>query len=353
MEVMYVIKKFLQLLLAAGSLLIVTGCSSKEDHTQVEIHLQSMEVYSFAENDAQVYHVNYPYYFYAVTLNKDGYMKSSMFDLNQPVGNTLLSQTEIQYFIDYTSSLPSSSGGRGNDMAYYVRLNYRDENGESTYLNRRGYDTFPDGWDEFIDRYNQILGGKYLTGSGKLQSVTPEFLTETFGVTDEDVRSGTLQDVIDVMELDMLECTGLFYITDALNGYYVSINEDAMEPYRPRELLSVESTWEEYDAFVEEYLNALGWDLSAETNSDQDGFRYFYDEATGLSFYTARTCDMDMLPVGHANTDDYYTMELDAHMEDMVITEDFYYNADHKFLIIPEIKDPDMILAFCELIYSK
>ncbi len=330
------------LLIYAGSTWLSESNSGNED-----IKIRSLEVYSAAENDAQIYHANYPYYFYAFTADGEKYKKSGLFNLNEPVRNASLSQDDIRYFIEYISALSEDGSQEGNNISYYVRLHYTDESGEDVYLYDRGYDTFPNGWEEFIDHYNQILGGEYLAGSGEVVAITPEFLTETFGVSDEDVRSGTLQDVIDTMELDLLECTGLFYIDEMLDGYYVKVNEEAMEPYRPKELISKESTLEEYDAFVEKYLEVLGWDPSMEMDSGQDGFRYFYNK--DIAFYIARTADMDMLPIVEGNNGSYYTMELDAHMEGMTMCMDFYYNGDYKYLIIPSAVDPDMILAFGRL----
>ena len=63
----------------------------------------------------------------------------------------------------------------------------------------------------------------YLSGQGQLLTVTPEFLTEIFGTTDEDVREGMLQDMIDLLELDMKDVTDVFRIHEALNEYYATV----------------------------------------------------------------------------------------------------------------------------------
>lgn len=339
-------RKLIKIIMAVCLLLMMTGCGSDSRNSATgELQIRQIEVYSAAENDYQVYHVKYPYYYYAFSSDK-----CSMYDLDQHVECQELTQEQVQYFIDYISSLPDSSEREvGEDISFYISFSYRDENGEDVNIYRSGYDAFPDGWEDFIDSYNEILGWEYLAGNGQIQRVTPEFLTDVFGVTDADVRGGTLQDVIDVMELDIKKVTDLFYIDSALNGYYASIKEDEIEPYRAKELVSVESTQEEYDEFIEKYLDALGLDLSAERESDQDYFRMFYDSDTNQYFYIARTVDMDKYPVMGKNYDGYYMMEMDAHMEGMYYGADFVYNADKKYILIFGYNDPDRILSFCEL----
>lgn len=337
-----------KLMMAVCLLLMITGCSSyssgSKNSTAGELQINRIEVCSAVKNDDRIYHVEYPYYYYAFSTDK-----CSMYDLDQHIECEDLSREQVQYFIDYISSLPDfSDQENGENISFYIFLTYEDENGESINIYRRGYDTFPDGWEDFIDRYNEILGEEFLTGNGEVQIVTPEFLTDVFDVTDEDVREGTLQDVIDVLELDIKKITDLFYMDDALDGYYAAIKEDEIEPYRPKELVSVESTQEEYDEFIEKYLDAVGLDLSAEIKSDQDYFRRFYVPDTNQYFYTARTGDMDKLPVVEMDGE-YYVMDLDAHMEDMTCRVDFVYSADKKYILIPACNDPDMILPFLEL----
>ncbi len=341
-------KRLAKVILAVCLLLMISGCSfSKNDPAEKELQIKRIEVCSAVQNADGIYHVKYPYYYYAFSADQ-----CSMYDLEEHVECEDLSLEKAKYFVDYISSLPDSSDYEdGKNVAFYVYLTYENADGAEEDIYKVGYDEFPEGWETFIDNYNEILGGKFLTGEGSLQTVTPEFLTDVFGVTDEDVKEGTLQDVIDVMGLDIIKVTDLFYIDNALDGYYASIREDEIEPYRPRELVSVESTQEEYDAFIKKYLDAVGLDLSAELESDQEHFRRFYDEDRNLYFYIARTAEMDQLPV-FTGWDDYYKIGLDMHMEGMTCEVDFVYSADQKFLLAPDGSSEemtDMILTFCGL----
>lgn len=340
---------------------IFTGCGTKGgEGTDIgetkekgemaagEIYLKKLEVYSNAVNPEQIYHISYPYYYYAFSTDPDGNRYTGLFDLTDCISSQDLTEQEggTEYFVEYVRNLPEEQ--KGENLACYVICRYADGEGNEESIYRRSYDTFPEGWEEFIEQCNQICGGEYLSSTGQLQTVTPEFLTEIFEVTDEDVRGGTLQDMIDLLELDMKEVTETFRISEALNKYYAETKEPLIELHRPRELISVSSTQEEYNAFLEQFLEKLGSDQVMEEESDQDYFRRFCMTDTGKRFYTARTDDMDNLPTAKRSTGDYYYMELDAHMEGMVMGVDFIYSADEKYILISVENDPDMMIAFCE-----
>lgn len=339
--------------------LLLAGCSTDEEagapkkegaastQTAEGLWLKSLEVYSNAVNSERIYHVAYPYRFYAFETDINGSVSTQTYDLIDHRRGEELSEEELRYFIDYVKGLPENQ--KGESLSYFIICRYRDEEGKEESVYRMGYDTFPEEWDEFLNQYNKLCGGEYLFSGEQIQTVTPEFLTEVFGVTDEDVREGTLQDVIDVQKLDMTDVTSFFFRMEGeIDGYYGAIKEPLIEPHRPRELIQVESTQEEYDAFLESFFGKISDGQVEEVDSDQDYFRYFYTQDTGKSFYTARTSDLDKLPAGKRDLDEYYFFELDAHMEDMIMLEDFIYSADRKFILVPCDSGTDVMLAFCE-----
>lgn len=349
-------KKIFKMISAALLLVFVfTGCSAKsrggeeQDNTLADgIYLQKLEVYSNVVNAEQIYHISYPYYYYAFTTDTDGNIGSHLFDLTDPISPKDLTEQEnrSEYFIEYIKSLPETE--KGENLACYVICRYIDVEGNEENIYRRCYDDFPKDWEVFIDWCNQICGGEYLSGQGQLQAVTPEFLTDVFGITDDDVREGTLQDMIDLLELDMKEVTAVFRIKEALNEYYAVVKEPLIEPHRPKELVFTDSTQEEYEAFLTQFFEKIGADNVTEVESEQEYFRRFYLADQGKYFYTARTSEIEKLPVRKRSTDGYYYMELDAHMEGMVMGTDFIYSADEKYILVPMENDPDVMIAFCE-----
>lgn len=330
------------------TLLLFAGCGGSTREEGQQPWLKCLEVYSNAANPENIYHVEYPYAFYAFTTDTEGGGITRRYDLQEHVKVEDLAEEDggIQYFVEYVKGLPENQ--EGESLSYYVICRYIDEEGKEENIYRKGYGTFPEGWDGFIAQFNRICGGEFLSGGGAVQKVTPGFLTEAFGVTDEDVREGTLQDVIDTQRLDMIKVTGTFRIKNALDGYYASIKEPLLEPYRPRELISVESTQEEYDAFLESFFERLEGSRAEESESDQAYLRRFTLPDTGQSFYTAKTSDLDKLPTVKKNHDGYYGLELDAHMEGMTMGTDFIYSADGKFILVPMDCGTDVLTAFCQ-----
>lgn len=328
--------------------------------------LLKLEVYSAAENDSHIYHAGYNPSGYYGSVHKNPktnkaingattFIELENAKSDDPESDNRITPEEVTYFIKYVSALPEEPV-RGENISYWIWCNYIDAYGIKHYLTRYGYDEFPEDWDIFIDRYNEILGDDYLTGSGNVVAVTPEFLTELFGVTDEDVKEGTLQDVIDSQKLNIMRVTGQFYMKEVLKCYYSSLEGDILAPYQPVELIAVDSTEEEYNAFLEEYLQKLGLDMSAEVESDQgDCFRRFRinDE---FEFYTARTVDLGQLPVVQSRdgwSSWHYFLRMDAHMEGMSYGQDFIYSADFKYILSPHSwgknsDNPDIMLPFIE-----
>lgn len=311
--------------------------------------IERLEVWSAARNENHIYHVNYPYYYYFFRPTSEGSIYSSLEDLEDIKYNGDLKEEEIAYFINYLTNLPKQEASEDSVLSYQVYYSYYDENGEEHSSFIRGYDTFPAGWDEFIMRFNELCGGEYLTVNEEVQSVTPEFLTEVFGVTDEDVRDGTLQDVIDAQKLDIVRVTELFYIEDALDSYYASTKEELLLPYRPTELKMIDSTEEEYNAFVKDYMERLGVDEWEERESDQDYLRKLVNADTSEYIYVGRTADLgEMSPWKFSTSDEYYRMDMDAHMEGMRYSADFIYSADGKYLLVFTEMNPDTLLPFVE-----
>lgn len=334
--------------------LALAGCvqverQGKEIEGENQPWLRSLEVYSAAANPENIYHVAYPYSYYAFSADGESGGRTERLDLTDSMKiEDLMQDKEVFWYLtDYVEGLPETQ--EGQNLSYYIILRYLNEEGKEENIYRRGYDFFPEGWGEFIEQYNGICGGELLCGGGTLQTVTPRFLMEAFGVAEADVREGTLQDVIDVQKLDIVKVADSFRMEDALSGYYAAVKEPLIASHRPTELISVESTQEEYDAFLDSFFDRLEEIQVEERESDQEYLRHFCLIDTGKCFYTARTSDLDKLPAVGRGGEGCYVLELDAHMEGMTMNTDFIYSGDGRFLLVPMDCGTDVITAFCEI----
>nr|MBQ8253710.1 hypothetical protein [Lachnospiraceae bacterium] len=294
-------------------------------------------------NDEWIYHVNYPHYYYG--FNRQDIGSTAIYDFSQAIPVDMVPQKDFEFLRDYVLGLSEEEKQEGDTLAYAILLHYYDENGETEMVYVEGYDAFPEGFDTFVERVNKVCGANYLTGSGSLQEVTPEFLHEVWGVTDDDVPGGTLADLIEQEEIDMKKLTEDFHMESALYSFYAGQKEAIIAPYRATELCEAGSTEEEYDKFIasfERELSEKGYELkeSAGEAQDQDYMVRYGD------FYIAKTSDFSKMTIKEPEYEgDNYHIVLDAHMEGMTMSADFIYSRDGKFILI-DCNDVDIQEAF-------
>ena len=306
--------------------------------------IRSLEVWSPVENDEWIYHVNYPHYYYG--FNRKDMGSTSIYDFSQAIPVDKVPQKDFEFLRDYVLALPDEDKEEGSVLAYAILLHYYDENGETEMVYVEGYDELPEGFDTFVEKVNHLCGASYLTGSGSLQEVTPEYLTEVWGVTDDDVPGGTLEEFIRQEELDMKKLTEDFHMESALYSFYTGQKDPIINPYRASVLQETDSTEEEYNRFIEEFaarLSDIGYELqeSVAEAQDQDEMIRYNDE-----FYIARSADLSKMAIREPGYEGgYYQIDLDAHMEGMTMAADFIYSQDGKYVLI-DCRDVDVQEVF-------
>ena len=318
-------------------MVLSAGCSSPEPVTEKkeeprEIRIRKVEVVSAVENEDHIYQVEYPYSY--IAFNKEEKMNEQI-DLLGAKDRDELTKEDTEYIMNYVQSIPENTNPDKENVSFRIWLVYLDENNEQQYLSAWGWDEFPEDWSEFIDYMNGLCGGEYLRSEGEVVEVTPQLLTELYGVTDDDVRGGTLQDVIEHNELDIVDITNhVLYMENELRDFYADMKEELIAPCRPYEIESVESTEEEYDAFMEDFLGRLDGEWE-ERESDQNCLRYYVNTENGDDFYIGKTTDLENMNLEPpADEDDYYRIELDAQMEEMIFSSDFFYSPDKKYIMV-------------------
>ncbi len=334
--------------------ILLTGCANpkpvaEKNEAPRNIRIRTVEVVSAVENEDHIYQVEYPYSY--IAFNKEE-KKNERIDMIGVKDRDELTKEDTEYIMNYIRSLPEDTDPDRENVSFRIWLVYLDENNEQQYLSAWGWDEFPENWGEFIDYVNGLCGGEYLRSEGEVVEVTPQLLTDLYGVTDEDVREGTLEDFIEHKELDIVDLTNhVFYIENELRNYYVDMKETLIASYRPYEIESVESTEEEYDVFMEDFLGRLEGEWE-ERESDQNYLRYYVNTENGDDFYIGKTTDLENMNLEPPTDEDgYYGIALDAHMEGMVFGMDFFYSPDKKFIMVNllgagEEDSTDVVLEF-------
>lgn len=152
------------------------GC--KEEKVGPNSQIYQLEVYNAIESSSDIYHLKYPHYYYMID---DETAKCSIYDFDNVTARENLSEEDYIYLTEYIMNLEDETPDRDDVKAYRIYLHYYDENGEEHSKSVFGYNDFPEGWSEFITRVNKICGGDYLSSTGDIVEVTPEFLTDKFG----------------------------------------------------------------------------------------------------------------------------------------------------------------------------
>lgn len=338
---------------------ILMGAYTKCGEDEGYIH--SLQVRTFVENDQGIYHVKYPGSYYVVT--DEGGGRCISYDLENAISPAEMSVKDYNYIVNYIEKLPDSFESYKEakeysdelNIVYDINLEYVTEDGELKEVSLYGYNVFPAGWNRFIDRVNKISGDDYLPGKGEVFLFSDELLTEWFGVTDDDVREGTLQDVIDYRLLDRYDITQNFSMQEYIEVYNVSVHEDWLEPYYPYEIVETESTEEEYDAFVNDLLERIDDPAWVELSSDKSGLRYFENVETGQCFYIGRTADFDKMELTEPYSEEYPLWGLvwayvNVGGSRMSIEMNFVYSPCGKYIFAAK-EYPEAIFDFLEIEY--
>ena len=287
-----------------------------------------LQVISCVKNDRNIYKIRYPECYYS--LHKDD-MVCEKIELTNPIDTKAVSDEDFEYIIKYIDSIPSYLD---EDLTGYesfvIYISYYDEEGDLQNKSVNGYSQLPDGWAEFIDCVNYLCGDSYLCGEGEVIGVTPEFLTEIFGLVDENLVSGTVEELIEINQLGMDDIASEdFDMFEQIGLYY----DSKIQKYLSFEVKSVDSTKEEYDAFVDALLNELGEDWR-EGNGGDGRFRYLADMSY-TELFIGKTEDLSSMNIrGYDGVYDKKIYCIEMIDGEFVCYYPFIYSKDGKFLLI-------------------
>ncbi len=315
--------------------------------------ISSLEVRVYTENEEGIYYIKYPYSYYKVT--QEGGGRCIRYEMTNALSDSEISEKDFNYLTGYIRELSDNSYTEKSKIAYEIMIEYYDSRySDLKYEHIIGYDEFPQGWNRFIKTVNKVCGDKYLTSKGDIVELTPQLLTEWFGVTDADVQGGMLQDVIDYNNLNMSSITQDFSMHGAIEAYHISNKADLLAPYIPTEYTIVDSTDEEYELFIQELLASDADNMWVEKGSSQINLRYFYSEVTGQSFYLGQTSKLDPGDILYIDYYNCYKMDfgiiysspfVDGGPIDLV---DFVYSPCGKYVFAYRTC-PDLIYDFLEI----
>lgn len=197
-------------------------------------------------------------------------------------------QEQMEYIVSFVDSIEVPSYAKDIDKSdgcyselsdihtYLGRLKISfysvKSDGDSRYkvIERHLFDEYPEGFDEFIKLINELDGNEPII-LGEPLTVTSDLVKNVMGYTDDMVADGTIEDVLSKYPVDSYHLMNAYY-----NDAYLLVNTEVhmeeifwywpMFRVLPTEIKNVQSTEEEYQAYVEAVAKAFGADPSEITD---------------------------------------------------------------------------------------
>ena len=218
----------------------------------------------------------------------------------------------------------------GSVYISYKKSGSKSHWSEEKYL----FDEYPEGYEDFIKLLNEIDSEEPVI-LGEPMVMSADLIKKVTGFTDDMVTDGTIGDVLDKYPIDV------FHLMNYTSGYeYFTIDSetritDVFEYWPafralPTEIKNVESTEEEFQAYVEKLAEALGADPS--TVAD---YRLGGKSINGQSIVVYQTCDIPE-DYEYSDTAPYHLVDhnyYDGGEMDQDERHTIFYSADGKFAI--------------------
>lgn len=264
--------------------------------------------------------------------------------LENPILSEDLSPEEIDYFIDYISSLPMQdyltrpeSKTTKEDYAGHlylgsVDLTYTETDGSQKTITRYLFDEYPEGYDTFIEKFGEICGEDYITLNCDIQEVTVEYFRR-MAKLDDSIDDTRIEEFLEIAQPDM------FHLIETYNYFVV---EDIFEyfsyfKHSPREVLSASSTEDELQTYALEVATKFGASESDIYTTKDGGVGISAGKYGSINIYpTASYPDASLITEydwdGISTT--FYHIEDSNGPEGMVSVYIFVYSDDGKFIVI-------------------
>lgn len=270
--------------------------------------------------------------------------------MNCAVGNEnkiKITPEQIEYIISYVDKIEEPSfvkdiesvNGLYSEVSeehsylgsVYISYDYgKSDHEELKYL----FDEYPEGYEDFIKLLNEIDSEEPII-LGEPMVMSADLIKKVTGFTDDMVTDGTIGDVLDKYRIDVFH-----FMNDSSSYKYFKIDSetyitDVFEYWPvfrvlPTEIKNVESTEEEFQAYVEELAKVLGADPS--TVAD---YRLGGKTIAGQSLVVYQTCDIPK-DFEYSDTAPYHLVDhnyYDGGDMDQDERHTIFYSPDGKFAI--------------------
>lgn len=163
--------------------------------------------------------------------------------------------------IEEISALPDIYGDESEQFAYFISLDYYDENNNLVSLDKYGYGVFPDNWADIVAHTNYLAVKQLetLTDSTDIVEINGDLLRKEFGITDEMLPEGvTVEKFAEDSSFtyrDLYEAGNFpkdFYISEYCYNYY-----DFKQYKITKDSVAIASDSKALKEYAESHLNSI------------------------------------------------------------------------------------------------
>lgn len=318
-----------------------TGTDTEES---IETRIESVGVLSAEKNPNSIWDIEWPYYYH-----QGG-------EIVQFPDSISMSDEDMDILLQFYNEYDNDTYKAGKDFLCYFRMGVMSGNthtGKIIYI----YDEYPEGFERVVDVINRICGGdkEYLTMTGDIQEITPEYFTALTGIDDSKVQHGTVEEVIEHLNIrniqDMQWYNKNWTIVDIAQNYslcrYLS--------YEVKQAASTDTECKEYAEKLAEELGAAGnvTKVYSEHNSGHEWYEIHYKDQAIRVYRSEQVAD-DIQQYNGLIDSYYQSLTLEEDTSDYGPLEshllfDFFYSDDSKFIIAVEISYDDKKDYFYEV----
>ena len=199
-----------------------------------DTEIRGITVMTAEENSENIWYINWPGYYVSGTEYVQ--LKDKALELTGD---------ETEYILSYINSFPEvPENADDSECICRIWVTIVDEKSNRSLIGSV-YGDYPEGTDRFCQIINRVCGGdkEFLCANGNMQEMTDEYFTAITGYTDDDIKGGTIRDVVEHLSLvNTVQCYP--YFLKNWNYEYILDNYELcrMLPY---EVYSVPSSDEE------------------------------------------------------------------------------------------------------------
>ncbi len=318
-----------------------TGADTEES---IETRIESVEVLSAEKNPNNIWDIRWPYYYCQGGENVQFPDSVSMSDEDMDI--------LLQFYNEYDNDTYKK------DKEFLCRviigvMSGNTQTGKLIYI----YDEYPEGFEDVVDVVNRICGGdkEYLTMTGKIQEITPEYFTAITGIDDSKVYDGTVEEVIEHLNIRDIQDVQWYNKNWTINDVVQNYSLCRYLPYEVKQATSTDVECKEYAEKLAEELGAAGkvTKVYSEHNSGHEWYEIHFKDQV-IRVYRSEQVAGDIQEYNGFIDSYYYSLTLKEDTSDYGPLEsnllfDFTYSADAKFIIAVEISYDDKKDYFYEV----